>query len=75
MSSVIEYQIIVQHRLDIPSVTTGDPKEIHTNPMVVMSLLNENQRLDRLVKVTVNGSFAGYQSYPAGKRARKEDIA
>jgi hypothetical protein len=37
-------------------------------------MLNQDQHLDRYVKVIVDGTVAGYQSYRQGKRVKLEDI-
>jgi len=47
---------------------------MHTNPSIVMTLLNQDQHLDRYVKVIVDGTVAGYQTYRQGKRVTLEDI-
>jgi hypothetical protein len=39
-----------------------------------MTLLNQDQHLDRYVKVIVDGTVAGYQTYRQGKRATLADI-
>ena len=40
-----------------------------------MTLLNADQHLDRYVKVIVNGTVAGYQSYRAGRRVTMQDVS
>jgi len=72
---MIEYQVICMHRVGNPrKLTESQASELHTNPHIVMTLLNQDQHLDRYVKVIVDGTVAGYQSYRAGKRVTLEDI-
>jgi len=55
-------------------LTEKQARELHTNPHIVMTMLNQDQHLDRYVKVIVDGTVAGYQSYRQGKRVKLEDI-
>jgi hypothetical protein len=55
-------------------LTEKQARELHTNPHIVMTMLNQDQHLDRYVKVIVDGTVAGYQSYRQGKRVTLEDI-
>ena len=72
---MIEYQVICMYRVGSARVLTEkQAQELHTNPHIVMTLLNQNQHLDRYVKVIVDGTVAGYQSYRAGKRVTMDDI-
>ena len=72
---MIEYQVICMYRVGSARVLTEkQAQELHTNPHIVMTLLNQNQHLDRYVKVIVDGTVAGYQTYRAGKRATRDDI-
>jgi len=72
---MIEYQVITMYRVGNPrKLTESQASELHTNPGVVMTLLNADQHLDRYVKVIVDGTVAGYQSYRAGKRVSIDDI-
>lgn len=76
MKPVIEYQVICMYRVGASRrLTEKQAQELHTNPSVVMTLLNADQHLDRYVKVIVDGTFAGFQSFCAGKRATLEDFA
>jgi hypothetical protein len=73
---MIQYQVISMYRVGSARVLTEkQAKELHTNPHIVMTLLNQDQHLDRYVKVIVDGTVAGYQTYRQGKRATLEDIA
>lgn len=73
---MIHYQVICMYRVGASRrLTEKQAQELHTNPSVVMTLLNDDQHLDRYVKVIVDGTVAGYQSYRAGKRATLEDVA
>ena len=77
---MIQYQVITMYRvgnlLDITSsLTESQASELHTNPAVVMTLLNADQHLDRYVKVIVDGTVAGYQSYRAGRRVTMQDVS
>jgi hypothetical protein len=73
---MIQYQVICMYRVGSARVLTEkQAKELHTNPHIVMTLLNQDQHLDRYVKVIVDGTVAGYQSYRQGKRVTLEDIA
>jgi hypothetical protein len=72
---MIEYQVICMHRVGNPrKLTESQASELHTNPSIVMTLLNQDQHLDRYVKVIVDGTVAGYQTYRQGKRVTIEDI-
>ena len=72
---MIQYQVICMYRVGSARVLTEkQAKELHTNPHIVMTLLNQNQHLDRYVKVIVDGTVAGYQTYRQGKRVTLEDI-
>ena len=72
---MIEYQVICMYRVGSARVLTEkQAKELHTNPHIVMTMLNQDQHLDRYVKVIVDGTVAGYQSYRQGKRVTLEDI-
>ena len=72
---MIEYQVISMYRVGSARVLTEkQAKELHTNPHIVMTMLNQDQHLDRYVKVIVDGTVAGYQSYRQGKRVTLEDI-
>jgi hypothetical protein len=72
---MIEYQVICMYRVGSARVLTEkQAKELHTNPHIVMTLLNQDQHLDRYVKVIVDGTVAGYQSYRQGKRVTFQDI-
>jgi hypothetical protein len=73
---MIHYQVICMYRVGASRrLTEKQAEELHTNPSIVMTLLNADQHLDRYVKVIVDGTVAGYQSYRAGKRATLEDVA
>ena len=72
---MIEYQVICMYRVGSARVLTEkQARELHTNPHIVMTLLNQDQHLDRYVKVIVDGTVAGYQTYRQGKRVTLEDI-
>ena len=72
---MIQYQVISMYRVGSARVLTDrQASELHTNPSIVMTLLNQDQHLDRYVKVIVDGKVAGYQSYRAGKRVTVEDV-
>jgi hypothetical protein len=72
---MIEYQVICMYRVGSARVLTEkQAKELHTNPHIVMTLLNQDQHLDRYVKVIVDGTVAGYQTYRQGKRVTLADI-
>ena len=72
---MIEYQVISMYRVGSARVLTEkQARELHTNPHIVMTMLNQDQHLDRYVKVIVDGTVAGYQSYRQGKRVKLEDI-
>jgi hypothetical protein len=72
---MIQYQVICMYRVGSARVLTEkQAKELHTNPHIVMTLLNQDQHLDRYVKVIVDGTVAGYQPYRAGKRVTLADI-
>ena len=72
---MIHYQVIAMYRVGTSrQLTEKQAKELQTNPSVVLTLLNQDQHLDRYVKVIVDGTVAGYQSYRAGKRVRLMDI-
>jgi hypothetical protein len=72
---MIQYQVICMHRVGNPrKLTESQASELHTNPSIVMTLLNQDQHLDRYVKVIVDGTVAGYQTYRQGKRVTIEDI-
>ena len=72
---MIKYQVITMYRVGNPrKLTESQASELHTNPSVVMTLLNADQHLDRYVKVIVDDTVAGYQSYRAGRRVRLDDI-
>lgn len=71
-----EYQIIVMHRSgQIRRITDQQIKELHTNPVVVMSILNDDQNHDRYVKVITDGKVIGYNHFPNGRRVTVSDIA
>lgn len=73
---MIQYQVISMYRVGASrQLTEKQAQELHTNPSTVMTLLNADQHLDRYVKVIVDGTVAGYQSYRAGKRATLEDVS
>jgi hypothetical protein len=72
---MIQYQVITMYRVGNPrKLTESQASELHTNPAVVMTLLNADQHLDRYVKVVVDGTVAGYQSYRSGRRVTLDDI-
>jgi len=72
---MIQYQVICMHRVGSARVLTQKQgQELHTNPHIVMTLLNQDQHLDRYVKVIVDGTVAGYQTYRQGKRVTLDDI-
>ena len=72
---MIKYQVITMYRVGTSrQLTEKQAQELHTNPSVVMTLLNADQNLDRYVKVIVDDTVAGYQSYRAGRRVRLDDI-
>jgi hypothetical protein len=72
---MIQYQVICMYRVGSARVLSDkQAKELHTNPHIVMTMLNQDQHLDRYVKVIVDGTVAGYQSYRQGKRVTLEDI-
>jgi hypothetical protein len=72
---MIQYQVICMYRVGSARVLTEKQgKELHTNPSIVMTMLNQDQHLDRYVKVIVDGTVAGYQPYRAGKRVTLADI-
>jgi hypothetical protein len=72
---MIQYQVICMYRVGSARVLTEkQAKELHTNPSIVMTMLNQDQHLDRYVKVIVDGTVAGYQTYRQGKRVTLEDI-
>jgi hypothetical protein len=72
---MIQYQVICMYRVGLARVLTEkQARELHTNPHIVMTMLNQDQHLDRYVKVIVDGTVAGYQSYRQGKRVILEDI-
>jgi hypothetical protein len=72
---MIQYQVICMYRVGSARVLTEkQARELHTNPHIVMTMLNQDQHLDRYVKVIVDGTVAGYQSYRQGKRVKLEDI-
>lgn len=71
-----EYQIIVVHRHgQIRRITDLQMRELHTNPAIVMSILNDDQNHDRYVKVLNNGKVIGYNHFPCGRRVTVSDIA
>ena len=71
-----EYQIIVMHRAgQIRRITDTQMKELHTNPLVVMSILNDDQNHDRYVKVITDGKVIGYNHFGCGRRVTVSDIA
>ena len=73
---MIHYQVIAMYRVGTSrQLTEKQAKELHTNPSTVMTLLNADQHLDRYVKVIVDGTVAGYQSYRAGKRVTLQDVS
>ena len=72
---MIQYQVICMYRVGSARVLTEkQARELHTNPHIVMTMLNQDQHLDRYVKVIVDVTVAGYQSYRQGKRVKLEDI-
>ena len=73
---MIHYQVIVMYRVGTNrKLTESQARELQTNPSTVMTLLNADQHLDRYVKVIVDGTVAGYQSYRAGKRVTLQDVS
>ena len=73
---MIQYQVISMYRVGTSrQLTESQASELHTNPSVVMTLLNADQNLDRYVKVIVDGTVAGYQSYRAGRRVTLKDVS
>ena len=73
---MIHYQVIAMYRVGTSrQLTEKQAQELHTNPSVVMTLLNADQNLDRYVKVIVDGTIAGYQSYRAGRRVTLQDVS
>ena len=73
---MIEYQVICMYRIGtVRTLTDKQAQELHTNPSVVLTLLNADQPLDRYVKVIVNGKVAGYQTYRAGKRVTMAEVS
>ena len=73
---MIEYQVITMFRVGQPRLLTEkQAKQLETNPSVVVTLLNQDQHLDRYVKVIVDGTVAGYQSYRAGRRVTMQDVS
>ena len=74
---MIEYEIVLMHTYGNPKMPEDKPMDTarHTNPAVVMSILNEHQHRDRYVKVIIDGLVAGYQSYRQGKRVTLKDIS
>jgi len=73
---MIQYQVICIYRVGNPrKLTESQARELHSNPSTVMTLLNADQHLDRYVKVIVDGTVAGYQSYRAGKRVTLQDVS
>ena len=73
---MIHYQVIAMYRVGTSrQLTEKQAQELHTNPSTVMTLLNSDQHLDRYVKVIVDGTVAGYQSYRAGKRVTLQDVS
>lgn len=73
---MIYYQVIAMYRVGTSrQLTEKQAQELHTNPSVVMTLLNADQNLDRYVKVIVDGTVAGYQSYRAGRRVTLQDVS
>ena len=72
---MIQYQVICMYRVGSARVLTEkQAQELHTNPHIVLTLLNQDQHLDRYVKVIVDGTVAGYQTYRQGKRVTLADI-
>ena len=73
---MIQYQVICMYRVGTRrALTKKQSEELHTDPAVVMTLLNADQHLDRYVKCIVDGTVAGYQSYRAGKRVTLQDVS
>ena len=73
---MIQYQVICMYRVGSARVLTEkQARELHTNPHIVMTMLNQDQHLDRYVKVIVDGKVRGYQSYRAGKRVTMEEVS
>ena len=73
---MIHYQVIAMYRVGTSrQLTEKQAQELHTNPSVVMTLLNADQNLDRYVKVIVDGQVAGYQSHRAGRRVTLQDVS
>ena len=73
---MIQYQVICMYRVGSARVLSDkQAKELHTNPHIVMTMLNQDQHLDRYVKVIVDGTVAGYQSYRAGRRVTLADVS
>ena len=73
---MIHYQIIAMYRVGTSrQLTDKQAQELHTNPSTVMTLLTADQHLDRYVKVIVDGTVAGYQSYRAGRRVTLQDVS
>lgn len=68
----ITYEIMVMHS---DEKLTEPCAAVHTNPVVVMTFLNEIQHLHRMVKVSINGKVAGYQVYRPDRRVTALDIA
>ena len=72
---MIQYQVITMFRVGQPRLLTEkQASELQTNPSVVLTLLNQDQHLERYVKVIVDGTVAGYQSYRAGRRVTMQDV-
>jgi hypothetical protein len=73
---MIQYQVISMYRIGtVRNLTHKQAEELHTNPSVVLTLLNADQPLDRYVKVIVDGKVRGYQTYRAGKRVTMEEVS
>jgi hypothetical protein len=59
----------------IRRITDLQMRELHTNPIVVMSILNDDQNHDRYVKVINDGKVIGYNHFANGRRVTVADIA
>jgi hypothetical protein len=72
---MIQYQVICMYQVGTRrALTKKQSEELHTEPAIVMTLLNADQYLDRYVKCISKGQVFGYQSYRAGKRVTMADI-
>lgn len=75
MTRVIEYKIVhICNANEYTNLSNAQLLEYHTNPAIVMTLLNTDQHLQRYVRIYIDGRLAGYKSFMKDHRVTMDDL-